>query len=506
MRNKQLSINMIASIVAFVINMGISFFLTRYIVSQLGKEAYGFIGLITQFVNYASIVTVALNAMGARFITIKIHQNDEEEANRYFNSIFVGNIIMSIIIAIACIIAFFYLGSIFDIPNKLWSDVHISFVLVGIEFIINLIFSVYGVTTFVLDKLFISSAISIVTYVIKAFLVIGLFFFLPPKIFYMNICTMVVSIIIVISNIVLTNRLLPMIKLKKKYFDVGAIIELIKAGIWNVFTKLSQILNTGLDLLLSNILLGAASMGILSISKTIPSCFITFTNTIINIFGPQLTIAYAKNDIKELLEVVTRSVKIMTLFTSVFFAFIVVYSDNFYSLWVPTENANLLKILTILAVFHMPITSGMNIVYSIFTVTNKLKKVSMLLFGASVCNALILIGATNIFPSNISIYFIAGISSLLALLVMLFYSLPYSAASLGLKKTTFFKDLFICVGSNIMLIIVFAIIKYFSNIHNWLTLIIWVSISCIVGLILNLFVILSKYERNQLISKIFKRG
>lgn len=72
--NKRLAINIIANIIAFAVNFVISFFLTPYIVETVGKEAYGFVSLGNNFVNYASLITVALNSMASRFITIEIQK------------------------------------------------------------------------------------------------------------------------------------------------------------------------------------------------------------------------------------------------------------------------------------------------------------------------------------------------------------------------------------------------------------------------------------------------
>ena len=44
-KNKRLLINLIASIVALAVQMGISLILTPILVEKLGNEAYGFIGL-----------------------------------------------------------------------------------------------------------------------------------------------------------------------------------------------------------------------------------------------------------------------------------------------------------------------------------------------------------------------------------------------------------------------------------------------------------------------------
>lgn len=505
MKNKQLVINMLSSILSFIVTMGISFFLTPFIVEKLGREAYGFIGLINNLISYVSIVTIALNSMAGRFITLKIHQEDNEGANIYFNSVLVGNIIISIILLCTSLILLLNIENILDIPKKFNTDVKIAFILVSIEFIINLIYSIYGIATFVTNKLYIVSVRTIQSNILKIVVLVGLFLFLSPRIFYVNIATIIMTIFIVITNVHYTKKLLPQIHINKKYFKLDSVLELIISGIWNVFNKLSQLLNTGLDLLLANIFLGASLMGSLSISKTIPNCFISFTISIVNVFAPDLTIYYAKNNKEKLVQTIENSIKIMTIFTSLFFAFIVVYSEDFYKLWMPSQESELLYKLTLLAVFHMPVTSGMNCIYSIFTVTNKLKKVSLVLLCNSILNATIIIISCMLLPNSISIYIISGTSSLLALLVMLYFSIPYAAKSLNLKVTTFYPNLITCVISNVFMILIFYLCRYFIKVDGWIELIFACFISAILGLILNIFIILSGEERKNLINKLKAR-
>lgn len=70
MNTKRLLINLIASITSLVLSLTISFFLTPFVVSTVGTEAYGFVSLANNFVGYAQIFTLALNSMASRFITI----------------------------------------------------------------------------------------------------------------------------------------------------------------------------------------------------------------------------------------------------------------------------------------------------------------------------------------------------------------------------------------------------------------------------------------------------
>ena len=90
-QSKQLVINMSASFVSYGVSLFISFFLSPYIVRTIGVEANGFVGLANNFVSYASLITIALNSLAGRFITISITRGNEADTNRYYTSVFFAN-------------------------------------------------------------------------------------------------------------------------------------------------------------------------------------------------------------------------------------------------------------------------------------------------------------------------------------------------------------------------------------------------------------------------------
>lgn len=69
-KGKQLSINLITQLISFVLNLGISFFLTPFVIEHIGKDVYGFVGLANNFTSYVSVFTVALNGILSRYVTI----------------------------------------------------------------------------------------------------------------------------------------------------------------------------------------------------------------------------------------------------------------------------------------------------------------------------------------------------------------------------------------------------------------------------------------------------
>lgn len=503
MEKKRMAINLISTLIAFAINMGINFVLTPYIVTMLGDEAYGFITLANNFVNYASIVTLALNSVSGRFISIKIHQNKKEEANVYYNSVLISNIIMSSIFALISLILIINLNKLIHIPNDMIFDVKLTFTLVFINFILNMFSSIFNIATFVKNRIDLSSSASILGYIIRLFLLIILFCFLKPRIFYISIAAIVYTSIIIGFNYAFTKKLLKEIKFNLKMFSIKAIKEITSLGIWNSINNLSNILLTGLDLLIANVFIGPKAMGVLSIAKTIPSVITTFLGTVGGVYAPKFTILYAEGKKEELVNEVKLSIKVLGLLITVPLAGFVIFGSEFYSLWLPSKTTmeiNEIQLLSIITLGPVFVSAFVYSLYNINTVTNKLKVPVKVYFGISIISTILVFILLKL--TKLGVYAIAGVSSTLLLLNVIFFVPSYAAYSLNIDKLTFYPPIIKGVTSFIIITIGFYLVKLNVQINTWIDLIIVAFIVGVIGYIFNLFIALNKNERKIMLSVI----
>ena len=79
---------------------------------------------------------------------------------------------------------------------------------------------------------------------------------------------------------------------------------------------LGQLLLDGLSTSIANIMISAAAMTTISISHQIPTVISNLMGTIAGVFNPQMTIAYAKDDKKGLLEIIESADRIMIFIIS----------------------------------------------------------------------------------------------------------------------------------------------------------------------------------------------
>lgn len=497
---KRLLINLIASITAFLVQLAINFFLSPYLVENLGDAAYGFIGLANNFVSYASILTVALNSMASRFISVEINRNNMKRANEYYSSIFIADILLSLVVAVASVIIIFNLQYIINIPNELIFDVKLTFSLVFINFIITILSTVFTVATFVKNKVYIASIRNIISNILRIILLLGMFALLQPKIYYIAIVSIICSIYLLIANIKITKKIASELKIRVKDFKAKAVKVIVSSGIWNSINNFSRILLTGVDLVIANLFLGPNAMGILSIAKTIPTAVETLLGTIAGVFTPQFTILYSQNKKAELIKEVKFSTKLLSLLMTVPLAGFLVFGYSFYELWMPYKTPDeimQLQILSILTVLPYILSAYIFTFSSLDTVTNKLKRpviVQLILAILTVLTEIIAIQTTNL-----GLYALAGASAFYWTLKIVVFNPINAAYNLEVKWNTFYPPFCKAIGCMLIIIAIFYIINSFVTITSWSDLIIVALISGIVGYVVNFIILLNKSEKEKML-------
>lgn len=494
---KELLVNISAQIIGFSVNLGLSFFLTPYIVNNVGGEAYGFIGLANNFVSYAQVITVALNSMASRFITIKIYKNDNDGASRYFTSVVVANIFLAFAMLIPSAFVIIFLERIVIVSKYILWDVKLLWAFIFVNFIISIISSTFSVATFATNKLYLSSVNAIISQMLKVFVLILFYKMFTPSVWYVGLATIVSTIYIMLWDIRYTKKLLPDIKFKKKYFDLNSIKEILSSGIWSSINQITVILSSGLDLLVTNIFVGSIEMGIMAISKTIPNAMSLLLGSVSNVFSPSMTQLYAEKKNKELILTLKRSMKIMSIFAVIPNGILISFGMAFYNLWVPNENANLLYILSVLACINSVITGTIYPMYSVVTIINKVKISSIANIFRSILSTIITI--IIIYFTDFDLYAIAGTSSLFSILYSLIFYIPFISNSLEVSWYTFYREVIESILATIILSIIGLQINNVFISDSWVMLMIVCVCYTFVSFVVLYFVIFNRIERKAIL-------
>jgi len=491
-KNKLLT-NLVAVISAFVLNAAVGFFISPYIVRTLGVEANGYAQLATNMVSYISVILAALNSMSGRFITIALAKGETENAISYYTSVFWANIAVFVVLILPFIIVIWKLDSLINITSNLVFDVKVLFALAFANFAFSNILSLWNNVYYATNTLFLQYLRNMTVTIVRVGLIVLLFLLLPPKVFYMTLAGMLVVPLAAFLSLHDKNKLLPNLKIDKKKYSFAKLKEIISSGIWRSLQSAGEILLNGLDLLICNLFISPTAMGVLALSKTIPTMIQQLNWQIASTFAPKLTINFAQERKDIIWADLKRAFKIVAVIGTIPLGGLIIFGQEFFRLWVPSQDAKLLQILSVLACFWMALISGIQPVGNIFVAVNKVKPQALSVIISGALNTVIVFFAVKF--TNYGIYAVAGASVLIGLVRNLCYTIPASARYLGFRWYDFYIGVLYSTVCTIIVILFGLAVRYVLYPVNWMTLFVSCGITAVGALLLNMFAIFNKQER-----------
>lgn len=496
-RNQQTVINIVAGVLNMLVTTLISFVLSPYIVATLGVEANGFVGLANNFINYVSLASTALNSMGSRFMMMAYYNDEYDRFQRYYSTLLFANLGLATAFGILGAVCVWKLEYMIVIPYAIVADVKMLFAILFANYVLTTMVTVWSTAPFIKNRLYLNSIANMGSAAVRGLMILGLFLCLKPSVSFLGVATLVSGTVTHLLQWGYKHALFPRLKAKRKDFSWAAIWEMLSSGIWNTVSCLGLILTNGVDLLVTNLFISATAMGTLSVAQTMPIFVNTLNETIANAFAPSLIIDYAQEKLDNLVNTIRQSSKIISLICSLPLGFLLIYGEEFYRLWQPTQDAHLLYILSVIIIFGRVFFTGMQPLFSVFTVVNKVKQHSLVIITNGVISVSLMYLLLQY--TQLGIYAVAGTSVICCFVKNICFVIPFSAKYLGLKATAFYPVLLPSVSCTLILMLWGSFMKLFLQPDNWVSLILTGALFASIGLCLISYIILDKKERSYLL-------
>ena len=488
---------------ALVINTLITLLLVPVVTNTLGSDAYGFVTLGKNMAQYATMVTAVLNSFAARHIVVSYHREDLEEANVFFTSTVYGDLFLGTGLFAVALVGICFLEKLLTIPAQLVTDVKLLFLFVFINFWLVTITTAFSASAHIKNCLHIVGLCKAASYLCEAVVLLVCFYYFTPHIFYVGLGLAVASFLLAITNIQICRCYTPELKVNKKYFSARAIGKLVMDGVWTSLNSLGDTLNSGLDLLVCNLMLTPTAMGQLAISKTFYSMFSSMFLLVGQAFEPMYLKSYAEDDKKTLLGEFSVAMKLSGMLSNIVFAGFVALGMAFYQLWIPGEDIALIYTLTVINNMITIPGGPMQPLYYIYVLTMKKKVPTIVTICGGLCNVAgmyLLIHFTGM-----GVYAVVW-TTVIVMMAINFGTNPlYMAHVLDVPWWTFYPAILRNLLSCAALTAVFKALSLLYTPSSWVTLILSAAMLGVIGCILHLLIVCSRDDWKLLREKL-KRG
>ena len=391
---------------------------------------------------------------------------------------------------------------ILKIQADLILDVQNLFILSVLNFAINTIMTAFSSSAYLKNKLDLNYFFRVVGYVAEILILLLLFGEFEAKLFYIGISYVVDSIVILSSRIWMTRSLTPELKVDHSFFRLSAIKELIVNGIWNSINSLGNILNTGLDMLITSVMLSAADLGMIGIVKTFPNMFVLLYQLVSQPFQPLLLKSYSLGDYKQVEKQLQGAMKLSGFVTIIAYAVFASIGKNFYELWLPGQDADTLYRLTIIALLPNAIEGVIYPCYYIYTLCVKNKIPCFVTIVGGIFNILGMYFLIKF--TSLGIYAVLFTTVIVMMVITLITNPIYMSRCLNVKCLFFYKTIlkYLLCGGIICMLMTFVSSHF--KIISWIALIGMSAVIIILSSLIYFFGVLDCEEKKILINTIKK--
>ena len=191
------------------------------------------------------------------------------------------------------------------------------------------------------------------------------------------------------------------------------------------------------------------------------------------------------------------SIKFIGILTAVPVGFLLAAGQDFFQLWVPTQDAALLHGLSALTLIPLAITSCTSIINNVFTVSNKLRVPSLVLLLFGIINTIVVVILMKY--TSLGIWAIPIVALVTGIARSLFFNPIYATHCLGVDKKTFYPSIIRGSACTFIMAVVTFIYKGFFSTNSWVTLCLCGVVCTIVSSLINFTVIFNNSERTKVL-------
>ena len=498
---KRIASAMVISVISVILSCGISLVITPLVTNSVGTEAYGFVTLARNFTSYADILMIALNSYAARYITIAYYRHDEKKFNRYFSTVFFADLFLGLAIFVVGVVCTINLQNLLNISGELVNDVKLLFLLTFFAFFMTSMTTAFNSITYIKDRIDLLNLVKVFSYITEILIFVFCFLQFTARVWYLGFASLGMACVTLFGAMILAHKLLPDAKIKVKNYSGAAVKDLVYSGIWNSANSMGNTLNSGLDLLITNLMLNGLVMGQISIAKTISSIVSRLYDVISQPFQPTLLKDYSDENKTRLISHFKEIMRLSGLATNVVFAGFCAVGINFYRIWIPTQNYQFIYILTILALIPSITEGCMQPLYYTYTLTLKNKFPCIV----TIIGGLLNVGSMYVLlkHTGMGAYAVLITTAVIMTFINTVTNPIYCSKCLKVPISTFYPTIIRnIISCGITSIVLMGINHFLPFPDGWLFLVIRIIICGIAGILVQAPIMLSNYEIKNFMSVI----
>lgn len=289
---KSLPLSLATSGLLMALTALVNLFVTRYLVRELGVEAYGIAALANSFIPYLTLFVSAITASLFSFVAVEVHRGDPHRGNLLFNTglrLLAG---LAVLLALAGLAFSTRFAGLFDVPAGLEAQSNRLVALVLVAAAIGAVAGALQVPFSLAHRQYLRNLIQMAGRLAGAGALVACFALAGPRLEFIGASQILASALAVGLLYLAQRRIQRSLYLKRGAFDRQAGRAIARMSGWLILNELSTLLFLTAGYVLLNKTLGPSACGFLGPIMLIASLLLMLVAAVSDLLMPIL-FAYA---------------------------------------------------------------------------------------------------------------------------------------------------------------------------------------------------------------------
>ncbi len=346
--------NLLANWVGYGVNLVVMFFLSPFVVHQLGSVAYGIWSLLISISGFLSLAELGVGGGLGQYLNYHLAKREIRRVNTVINTSLVFFFMSGLIMLMGVAIVSTFFTSVFkNIPDRYLPAIRMSMFLIGFQLWVSFFYATFNQILASIDRFDLQNIVKILSILLQAggtvwvLTASGGIVGLAMVQLISGICGMLVTVILV-------RRVFPEFSLRPASARLECFREMFGFSLWSFVGKIAFRMLYWMDIVLIGILLTPKHVAYYSIAAMLIMHARGFVIQSSFILTPQIVKDCALRNWNALQNIFSRgSTMVMAIGIPMFVGFIV-FGREFINLWMGKEYVISYQILAILSLAQLP--------------------------------------------------------------------------------------------------------------------------------------------------------
>lgn len=326
-------VNSVSMAITKLLSITVFIWVQQYLIKRISADEYAIYAIVSSLVFLLPFITSALVSAGVRYMIFEYTRRDFEKMNKVLSTSIILNSCVGIVLLLLSLFVLFHLDSLLKVAPQYLDDAKLMFVIIIITFVLNFVFTPFGLGLHVAQKLVIKNIIDLIVEILKITLLFSLLFGVSTKALWLVLVNSLALIVALIIRITLSKKIIPQMRFSIQSFDITFVSKFLSFGGWNSIILLSRYLRNFAALFLLNRFGTSVDVSSFNIGRFVSRQTLQVWEPVRASIGAPLIAMYGKNQFQRLNDTYLKGSRLAMWMTGFVVFPAIIFSESFVKLY-----------------------------------------------------------------------------------------------------------------------------------------------------------------------------